>query len=60
MSSTRADGKLPALSLGLVKKSRCSLLTDAMETPETQETRLTCGELGPTESYRIAGKVAEE
>uniref|UniRef100_A0A3B4ZVC8 Protein wntless homolog n=1 Tax=Stegastes partitus TaxID=144197 RepID=A0A3B4ZVC8_9TELE len=28
--------------------------------PESQETQLTCGEQGPTEAYRITGKVAEE
>ncbi|XP_071380441.1 protein wntless homolog [Centroberyx affinis] len=34
--------------------------TDVLETPESQETQLTYCEQGPTESYRITGKVAEE
>ncbi|KAA8589235.1 hypothetical protein FQN60_012600 [Etheostoma spectabile] len=34
--------------------------TDVLEKAESQETQLTCGEQGPTETYRITGKVAEE
>ncbi|XP_076736235.1 protein wntless homolog isoform X2 [Maylandia zebra] len=34
--------------------------TDMTDKPESQETQLTCGEQGPTEVYRITGKVAEE
>ncbi|XP_019936137.1 protein wntless homolog isoform X2 [Paralichthys olivaceus] len=34
--------------------------TDAMEEPESPETQLTCGEQGPTETYRMTGKVAED
>ncbi|XP_029285876.1 protein wntless homolog isoform X2 [Cottoperca gobio] len=41
-------------------KSGDSQQTDVLEKPESQETQLTCGEQGPTETYRMAGKVAEE
>ncbi|XP_030289929.1 protein wntless homolog [Sparus aurata] len=41
-------------------KSTDSLQTDTLVRPESQESRLTCGEQGPTETYRITGKVAEE
>ncbi|XP_028259999.1 protein wntless homolog [Parambassis ranga] len=41
-------------------KSADSQHTDLTEKPECQETQLTCGEHGPTEAYRITGKVAEE
>lgn len=35
-------------------------VADMTDKPESQETQLTCGEQGPTEVYRITGKVAEE
>ncbi|XP_071343377.1 protein wntless homolog [Trachinotus anak] len=41
-------------------KSGDSRHTDMTEKPESQDTQLTCGEQGPTETYRISGKVAEE
>ncbi|XP_034091626.1 protein wntless homolog [Gymnodraco acuticeps] len=34
--------------------------TDLLEKPESQETQLNGGEPGPTETYRITGKVAQE
>eukprot|EP00064_Thunnus_orientalis_P003615 superscaffoldBa00000302_g3625 len=34
--------------------------TDPLKKPESQDTQLTCGEQGPTETYRIMGKVVVE
>ncbi|XP_034438605.1 protein wntless homolog isoform X2 [Hippoglossus hippoglossus] len=34
--------------------------TGVIEEPESQEMQLTCGEQGPTETYRMTGKVAED
>ncbi|XP_025758693.1 protein wntless homolog [Oreochromis niloticus] len=42
------------------KKSGDTQHTDMTDKSESQETQLTCGEQGPTEVYRITGKVAEE
>ncbi|XP_041646400.1 protein wntless homolog [Cheilinus undulatus] len=41
-------------------RRRDSQQTDMLEKLESQETELTRGEQGPTETYRITGKVAEE
>ncbi|XP_028443451.1 protein wntless homolog [Perca flavescens] len=42
------------------RKSGDGQQTDVLEKAESQETQLTCGEQGPTKTYRITGKVTEE
>nr|XP_040040977.1 protein wntless homolog isoform X3 [Gasterosteus aculeatus aculeatus] len=42
------------------EKSGDSQQTDVLEKPESQAAEQTCGARGPTEAYRITGKVAEE
>ncbi|KAM8875850.1 protein wntless homolog isoform 3-T3 [Spinachia spinachia] len=42
------------------EKSADRQQTDVLEKPDSQEAEPTCGAQGPTEAYRITGKVAEE
>nr|XP_020487773.1 protein wntless homolog [Labrus bergylta] len=50
----------PSHKFNKQRPGRGSRLTDMQEKPESQETQLTLEEQGPTETYRITGKVAEE